>query len=378
MTLVEKFDWSKYYLADIPFLNPPIINVLAADQRVNGRLFCKDVVEEEFTRLVHLITRQPSMVYVSSSSSVLGTGKSALMAAAYWHLRDQGKTAIWVEATGGMTAAPTIGRVIDAMVAQGIFDQLTSSLGHFTYDTIVSRLKSVYPAPSPTLSQALTKILQTPQPDTAKKFANIRRSIQIASAAELFGYVTVLLEASGIIHPNIFLDQFEEFVQSHSGQAQMFRLGSDINDLLRGIGGRVTFVTSLHPEAESTLMSAAGKYVRTLAPISQSTTILVRPISEENAVKLASYYLNKYRVSTQGLPDLFPFSQNVIRYIASMSNGVPRSIITALHNALIEGALRGYAQINEEFIAKEDIHSAVLIDAPNKWRDFVQGSLKAK
>lgn len=369
------YEWSRYDLEDNPFLLRPAINVWALDKRLNGRLFCEEIVSDQMKKLMSLITRELNVVYVNSPLSVLGTGKSAVMAAAHWRLMDKERTVIWVEATGGVSTSPTLGRIVDSMVGQGIFDDMYRVIGEITYDRIRGMLSDFYRNPSPALTQALVKVFRTPPGETAKKFANIRRSILISSAIELFGYLISLMTACGLTRPVIFIDQFEEYVRAHRGSWQLGRLGNDINDLLRAIQNRATLVVSLHPEAEKVLMTAAGSWVRTFAPISVETMVTIEPMTPKDAVKLASFYLSEYRKEGSDKPVIYPFTEDVLKYISLKTNQNPRSFITALHNALVEGALQYYVDIDAKFVSNEDNHSKVLLGASNEWNKFEKGEL---
>src|SRR5437870_6085682 len=144
------FSWQRYNLRDLPFVDVPAINVSAVDPRINGQLFCEEVVQTEFSKLMRLISTRPSVIYLNSAETVLGAGKSALMAAAYWRIKAQHGDAIWAEATGGLSASTTLGRVLDAMVAEGKLDDIAQKMPRIDYQSINDRLIDAYPHPLPT------------------------------------------------------------------------------------------------------------------------------------------------------------------------------------------------------------------------------------
>jgi uncharacterized protein YneF (UPF0154 family) len=364
-----------YDLSDNPFIQTPAISMWAVDKRLNGKLFCEEIVQEQLNKLMRLIRRQTKVVYVNSSVSVLGTGKSALMASAYWKLIDQGQNTIWTEATGGLSSSPTLGRIVDAMVAQGIFETMLNKIGEVTESRIKQMLQPMYNRPSPTSISALVNILNMSPGETAKKFANIRRSILISTSMELFGYLVSLMEACGFSRPIIFIDQFEEFVQAHRGASQMAVLGNDMNDLLRALQNKATLVLSLHPEAENVLMSAAQSYIKTFAPITSETMVTVPPMKPKEGVKLAEVYLSAYRIKGSKRPNLYPFTEDVLEYICWKTRGTPRQFLSALYEAILEGAEQNYQTIDEKFITNPSNHAKVLSDAPLEWNKFHKNKL---
>jgi hypothetical protein len=366
----------EYGLDDNPFLQSPSIYVWAVDKRLNGQLFCEEIVSAQMAKLLSLIKRETKVVYVNSSVSVLGTGKSALMAKAFWKLTDNNVNAIWAEATGGLSSSPTLGRIVDAMVGQGIFDKMLKRIGVVTTDSVKAMLQpTYYRQASPTLISALVKILSIAPEETAKKFANIRRSILISSSVELFGYLISLMLSCGLGRPVIFVDQFEEFVQAHRGASQLSVLGNDVNDLLRALQNKATLVLSLHPEAESVLMSAAGTYIRTFAPITPETMVMVPPMTPEDGVKLARTYLTEFRTEGSNKPELFPFTKEVLEYFCLKTGGNPRQFISALSNAIQAGAEQGCPQINGAFVSNPSNHARILLGAPSEWDKFKEHKL---
>jgi hypothetical protein len=366
----------EYGLDDNPFFQSPSINIWAVDRRLNGQLFCEEIVSAQLAKLMSLIKRESKVVYVNSSVSVLGTGKSALMAKAFWKLTDDNANAIWTEATGGLSSSPTLGRIVDAMVAQGIFDKMLKKIGLVTSERVKAMLQATYyRQASPTLISALVKILSMAPEETAKKFANIRRSILISSSVELFGYLISLMLACGLGRPVIFIDQFEEFVQAHRGASQLAVLGNDVNDLLRALQNKATLVLSLHPEAESVLMSAAGTYIRTFAPITTETMVMIPPMKPKDGVKLTQTYLSEFRTKGSNKPELFPFTREVLEYFCLRTGGNPRQFISVLSNAVQEGAYQGYPLIDGVFISNPSNHARILLGAPNEWDKFKNGKL---
>lgn len=367
-------DLSKYYLKDNPFLTSPIINVLSKDKRINGRLFCKEIESSEFSKLMALIAEEYNMIFVYSPSSVLGTGKSALMAAAYWDLHDRHENPIWAEATGGVATSPTLGRVIDSMLVEGVVDRIKKKIGEFSYTKIFHLLNEQF-RPIPGLVGALAKVLQTTPDETAKKFTNIRRSLLTFSATDVFGYLTALMLAAGLKRPVIFIDQFEEFVRTHHGYAMLDRLGNEINDLLRATQNRTTLVVSLHPEAESILSTAASKYIEELAPLNDQTMVRLRPLEPLASIKLAECYLSEYRIEKSEQPPTYPFNEDVLKYTCLEVHKRPRAFIIALHYALLQGADAGFPEITPDFISNEQIHMKIF-GKPSEWKKYKDGQLK--
>jgi len=369
-----QIDWRNYDLKDNPFVASPIINVLSNDKRINGRLFCQEIVSKEFKKLMALISEEHNMIFVYSPISVLGTGKSAVMAAAYWKLCEEEENPIWAEATGGIATSPTLGRVVDSMLTEGIIDRMKRKIGEISYDRIFDMLSTQF-RPIPGLVGALARILQTSPDETAKKFANIRRSLLTFSATEVFGYLTALMIECGLRRPTIFIDQFEEFVRTHYGYAMLDRLGNEINDLLRATQNRITLVVSLHPEAEKILAAAAGRYIEELAPINDQTMVKLPSFEPDASIKLAEYYLQEYRMERSAKPTLYPFHEDVLRYTCLEVHKRTRAFIIALHYALRQAAHQGYPQIDGRFISSEENHLKIF-GKPSDWKRFKSGEFK--
>ncbi|MCK4477386.1 hypothetical protein KAU88_02520 [Candidatus Bathyarchaeota archaeon] len=371
----RKHDWRRYDLKDNPFTDQAFINIWANDRRLNGRLFCEEIVTKEMGKLMSLIVRKPNLIFVYSPRVVKGTGKSALMAAAYWKLYDAKQNVVWAEATGGYSTSPTLGRIIDSMVAEGVFDNMKEAIGEISYSRIRDMLKASYRIPLPSLVGALVRILEMGPEDTAKKFANIRRSIRVSSATEVFGYVVALMEACKLGRLIVFIDQFEEFVRSHRGYAALDRLGNDINDLFRATLGRASLVVSMHPEAFEIFGKAASEYIPEIVQIGEERTVTLGPFESDDAIRLAAYYLGKYKIEGSEKPELYPFEESVLRYIHLKTQKNPRPFIISLHNALIEGAMEEHVSIDENFIKDTTNHQRVLIGAENEWQEFKDGKL---
>lgn len=367
------FDWSKYRLKDRPFVVTPKIQIDAKDKRTNGKLFCKDVMKEEHERLLDLATSRTNVIYVSSDESVLGVGKSALMAYAYWKLKQRKEDVIWIEATGGISMSPTLGRIVDAMILEGHISKIKRAIDVTKSEAIKVALKNSIISPSPTLIRALKKILSMPDEDIAYKYANIRRSILIYSTTEVFRYLLALFEAVGVGYFYFFIDQFEEYIMAHSGKSGLRKLGDEVNDLLRNCAERACLVLSVHPNAETVLDSAAGSFITTFAPLKNSL-IVVHRLTPEECKRITQYYLDEFREDSKGDP--FPFEESVIRYLSYKASYNVRDLIKLLRNALIEGAKKGFPPIDNKFISNERNHFRVLGNVENEWKDFVNGKIK--
>ena len=204
-----------YGLRDNPFVSSPIIRIDSTDKRLNGRLYCKELAVPQLKKFNRLASFEKPAMYVNSEREVLGTGKSAFMASAYWDMVDSKSdyNAVWVEATGNTTINSILGKVVDTLVVRKYISHIKESIDVSSSAELRKVLSQSTSSPSGAVIDALRKILELPDEQIAWKYSNIRRSIPMYSLTEIFGAILKLLFAIETKkHFFFFVDQFEEYV----------------------------------------------------------------------------------------------------------------------------------------------------------------------
>lgn len=356
-------DWSRYYLRDIPFVELPTVNPTSSDLRINGRIFSREGFEAQYQGLLGLIQREKGLCYVRAESDVLGTGKSALLAAVYWDLKDDKKkrdryTPVWADVETPGSISQLLGRVLDAMVTENVIDSIKSELKDLTPSSISSLLSKRIRQPSPSAVLAVSRILQMPTDELSMKYVNIRRSISMVSAVEVFQYI---LTAYGRTEEKrrvvVFINQFEEYVRTQRGIAGLRRLGEDMNDLIRSVQncGNITFVLTLYPSSEA-MLQTVGPIIETFGTI-RANSVTTGELDTPSFLAIAKAYLDKFRTENapRGIGPLHPFDEDVVTFFANECNGIPRNFIRYLHNALVEAALAGHGTVTLDFVKSPEI-----------------------
>jgi len=346
-------EWEKYYLKDNPFLATPIITVDKRDKRLNGRFFCEDVVGNTLQRILKQLDRNPNMIFVASDRIPRGTGKSALMAAAYWRLADQNRDAVWLNVTAGVSTASLVGRIFDSMVAHGYMKKLRKEIKTPTEDRVSNLLSRIYTTIPLGYIAAIKRILEQPDDQVASALSRTRLRIPLYSPIEVFEKLLDIFKTIKIDRFYFFIDQFEEYVVTTSPD----RLSSELNDLIRACNEKATIIVTMHPDAEKIYSSAASGDLETLAPIDDRTRFYLPRFGKRESMILTEFYLSGFRTDNAKAPTvLYPFVEEAIKYMAEKTGWLIRDFMVALRNALIQGAQSGYTIIDKKFIMQDTIH----------------------
>lgn len=355
-------DWTTYYLKDIPFVEYPSISVGSRDDRINGKIFSLPGMESAYQKLLSLIKRERGVCYVRSDSEVLGTGKSALMAAIYWHCKTdkdlmQRFRPIWVDVKDFRNITQLLGKVLDTLVFEQITDLIKAKMKDLSRSAIDRFLSSEKPQRSPSVIFALSRILSVQREELPWKYVNIKRSISTVSAVEIFEYMLTLFRKVDSSRVLIFIDQFEEYVKHQRGAARIRQLGEDINDILRTIQEcqNLSFILTMHPATQREFEKSAGPLIDTFGSIMENSTT-VNPLESHHLVEMAKTYIRHFRIpaAPKAIGPIFPFEEEALRYIADRSGGIPRIFLRLLHNTMIEAALAKQDRITLKFIKRPE------------------------
>jgi hypothetical protein len=351
-------DWTKYYLKDIPFVEFASIKPDSKDDRINGKIFSILGMESEYRKLLDLIKRERGICYVRSDLEVLGTGKSALMAAVYWHCKNDAvlKKSIlpaWVNVQDFRSITQLMGKVLDTLVFEQVTDLIKARIEDLSPATIDNFLSSEKPQRSPSVIFALSKILSMPKEELPWKYVNIRRSISTVSAVEIFEYLMVLFRKVDPRRVLIFIDQFEEYVKYQRGAARLEQLGNDVNDIIRAISEcrNLSFVLTLHPTTQREFEKSAGPLIESFGTIMENAAT-VSQLKPDHLIEMAKLYIKHFRMpnAPKDIGPVYPFENSALEYIAQKSGGIPRIFIRFLHNAMIEAAIANQDRITLQFI----------------------------
>lgn len=350
-------EWSKYYLKDKPFKEASHLAPEFIDDRLNGKIFSKFGMEKAYEGLLELINLRGNTCYIRSDDVSRGTGKSALMAAVYWHIRQSKEMSerfvpVWVSLRDFRTINQLMGRVVDTMVFAGLTDSIKQKIGKINYNNIYNFIKTKKPQCIPSEVSALDRILSLPNEMLAWKYVNIRRSYPTVGHVELFTDLMIMFSIADKRRVLIFIDQFEEYVEYQRG-AKLDQLAQDMKDLHRSMAesGNLTFVFTMHPETQGRFEDVAKVIIKSYGEIADNAVTLSK-LEPKHLVKIAEAYLSHYRTSDfqKKISDAFPFSDSVLEYVTKNSANNPRTMILIMSKLLEFARYHNLKEIDLKFV----------------------------
>lgn len=366
-------NWDRYDLTEMPFLGIPAINIDSDDPRANGQFFLQEIAETEFNSLRKMIaTDLFPAVFLRSPATVLGNGKSAVLASVYWNLDKQHRNVIWATATDNPLIRDLLTRILDSFVSREKIKKIREGLGRIEVGNMQKVLSAYGRRPPQSTLSALVDLLNAPDEQVAKTYAYIRRKVPSQNHADLFGALLHLAYAVKESRFYIFIDQFEEFIRAHRTTSLQLKLAGELNDLMRSIGEDTTLVASLHPEAQDILRESAPE-VETFLKV-QESSVELSPMDEEKSCKLIAFYLKAYRAKGFRGDVLAPFSDHIVKYAAHRTSMNVRDLMLALRSGLIHGVLNGYPPLDGRFVKK--YHNQMFGGLEDKFDDYVQGKFR--
>lgn len=348
-----------YGLVDMPFIDISTLDPYSNDDRENGTIFVDSSSKEKMKKILSRIDFRELVTYVGSSGPTKGAGKSALMAAVYWELIRKKKPAIWTSALGEYTSGATVSRIFDAALSGGFVQELVKALGgQVTREKLYEMIAQSRKNPSRAIIDGLYKVMIQTEWEMPAKLANIKRSIITYGPTEVFGYFLAIVQHLGMQQLIIFVDQFEDYIQAHFGQAALQRLSDDWRSLLEVFRNKASLVVTTHPEAEQKIKGLTNYR---LAPITNDSRIIVEPLGQKQGVELAKAYLGKYRLETFNGDSLEPFDTRVVEFLTENTLGNPRALIGALRTAIRLAAEKDVRKINLSFVESPETRGAMLL-----------------
>jgi len=401
-----------YFLKGNPFPPMAVIDPLNPDIRYNGTIFNKEVFEEEVANLRQKIEAKVNLIYVTGGGWDRGVGKSALVVQEWRRLKSQPDvTSVYVKVEPKSTPDNLCDDVVLKWHTDGfLWETLKRTLLNYVEEVPSPKIMSsdvrafisTFPKMTDEISFGLFSFLYKPAVVVSDLTQWICRASPIAKDAavrtflnayltkpssfpvqwlkfshgkgldkiDCFRTLTEIMRIAGYKYHYFFFDQFEETVEPLRG-ASLSLFSTRMSSLLKACIGQAAIIVTLHPRAEQSLQQPEGMHVRSLADLDKRHKIDVSTMSPDEGVKLCLSYISPFR---HGKPEslLYPFEEDVIRYLTFLTNGIPRDVLEDLNKAVEVGISSDYAKITLDFVKEhhEDITGKVFI--PEKLQEFMQ------
>jgi hypothetical protein len=393
-----------YFLKGNPFPQMAIIDPYSADIRINGTIFNKEVFQEEITDLRRKIESRINLIYITGGGWERGVGKSALMVQEWKRLTSKpGITSMYIRVRSKSGPADFCDDIVQKWHEEGfLWEALKKLLLKYTDESAspkvnssdVKAFASTYPKLTDDVQFGLFSFLYKVEVviSDMTKWICSQSSLAKEKVVQAFlgTYLTKpssfpnewlkttrgkgvdkieclrtmmeLMRLSGFLYHYFFLDQFEETIEPLRG-ASLSTFSTGMSSLLRACTGQATIVVTLHPVAEQALGQPEGKHVISLASLDRRHKIDVNTMSPPEGVELCLGYMSLFRKSKPDSP-LFPFDEDVVKYLTYLTNGVSRLFLECMNRALEVGVFNEYALITLDFLQQhhEEITGKVFIE----------------
>ncbi len=384
-------DYQSFHLSENPFPEVATLDPSSPDAKVNGEIFCEEIVGDEMRNITEKMNRRVNVIYVAGLEFDKGVGKSALVAHQWRPF-----------AKDGLITTPYV-RCKSKNKPDDFCDLIVREWGKLgTLWNAFGRLLEQYSSenPSPSLTREaielmlktfqrppeilpLTRFLHITKPHSLAKSMSdwmSRKELRIdGKFGEFFaeqnlthpeaffdGYlklksagvdridwyksVLYVLRLCGYQYHYIFLDQFEDSVMpiSTTGMAS-FCLG--MRRIIEASQGLATILVTLHPDSETKLdLPGAGDLVK-IAPVDDIHRVDVGVLEQagDDAIALAKSYFDRYRTQHTAEPT-YPLAEDVIRYICFLEGGNVRRTLQKLHVVLRHAAEQDIHSLTMEYV----------------------------
>ncbi len=384
-------DYQGFYLRENPFPEVATLDPGSPDPKVNGEIFCEEIVGDEMRDITEKMNRRVNVIYVAGLEFDKGVGKSALIAHQWRPFAKDGIiTTPYIRCKSRNKPDDFCDLVVREWAKQGT---LWKAFGR-----LLERYASENPSPSLT-SEAIQLMLKTFQrpPETLplSRFLHITKPLSLSRSlgewmnlkeprvdgklGEFFsernlthpeaffdGYVKFkfpgvdridlyksilhVLRLGGYQYHYLFLDQFEDSVMpvSPAGIAG-FCLG--MRRIIEASQGLATILVTLHPDSETKLDLPAGGDLVKIAPVDDIHRVDVGVLEQagDDAIALAKSYFGRYRTQHAAEPT-YPLAADVIRYICFLEGGNVRRTLQKLHAVLRHAAEQNVHPLTMEYV----------------------------
>jgi len=353
-----ELDWSRYNLSDLPIPGKlPRIDVKSPDIRINGSLIYEPVVKNLLEKLSGFVAQDTSPIFLNSQDMVLGTGKSAVLAAEYWRLIHEKQTCFWVEVTGIVQMKRILLKVAYEMMLSGAIDNIKKrlvSLGGIRDG--LSRVPEARLFERP-LTRWMVDVLSSPTENFPLALADVTRKTRAFSVTDAFVFTLELYQSLVSKRIFIFLDQLEIYVRTNSAR----QIAVEMNELQRGISDKATLLATMHTDALVKLREQCGPDVQTFL---ESAPVLQLPrYSAQDLSEIGLFLLSKFRKG-EGRPKYYPFTEDSLMYVARRSASNVRRFLLRMRSALMLGAISDYPTLDRKFLTSDTAKSRVFVETP--------------
>jgi hypothetical protein len=401
-----------YFLKENPFPPMAVIDPLNRDIRYNGTIFNKEVFEEEVANFRKKIEAKVNLIYVTGGGWERGVGKSALIVQEWRRLKSQPDvTSVYIKVEPKSTPDDLCDDVVLKWHADGflwetlkkvllkyseeapspkvmssdvraflstfpeITDEISFGLFSFLYKpaVVVSDMTQWICGTSPIAKEGAVRVFLNAYLTKPSSFRDEWLKFSRSKGLDKIGCFRTLMELmriAGYKYHYFFFDQFEETVEPLRG-ASLSLFSTRMSSLLKACIGQAAIIVTLHPSAELTLSQPEGMHVRSLAGLDNRHKIDVSTMSPDEGVKLCLSYFSPFRHGKPESP-LYPFEEDVVRYLTFLTNGIPRFALEDFNKAIEVGIASDYAKITLDFVKEhhEDITGKVFIT--EKLHEFMQ------
>jgi len=208
------------------------------------------------------------------------------------------------------------------------------------------------------------KTLGSPDRRLLDHFANadwrsLRAFLQDENAKngfDLLSSVLIIAKAAGVKRMLLFIDQVEDFASSdtpkkrRSLEVERFR---DIAVETQPFGQMASYVLTMHPAAARSVEEywslARLPKIDHLLKQNERITVILRPLKRaEDAEKLLSVYMSRFRQKGSAFDGLHPFDRGALNVLMDVSGGRPGHMLKLAHDLIEEGARNGWTKIGEK------------------------------
>ncbi|SRR6266702_782147 len=384
-------DYHQFDLRDNPFPEVATLDPSSPDPRINGEIFCEQIVGEEMQAVTEKMRRRVNVIYVAGLEFDKGVGKSALVAHSWRSFSKEGVvTAPYVRCKSKNRPGDLSDLLVREWTKQGILWN--------TFGQLLLRYASEHPSPNLTRQaiEVMLKVFQKP-PETLPftRFLHLTRPAALAKPLgdwinkqepridakfgqffaeqslthpdtfydeylrfklpahdriDFYRNMLFVLKMGGYQYHYLFLDQFEDAVMpvSTAGMAD-FCLG--MRRIIEANQGIATVVVTLHPDSETKLDLPGAADLVKIAPVDDIHRVDVGVLesASNDAIVLARSYFDKYRVKVDVKPTS-PLAEDVIRYACFLEDGNIRRTLQKLHTILRCAAEHGIQPMTMDYV----------------------------
>jgi hypothetical protein len=182
------------------------------------------------------------------------------------------------------------------------------------------------------------------------------KDVQAKNGFDLLSSALIIAKAGGVKRVLLFVDQVEDFASSdtpkkrRSLEVERFR---DIAVETQPFGQMASYVLTMHPAAARSVEEywslARLPRIDHLLKQNERMTVILRPLKRpDEAEKLLSVYMSRFRRKNSAFDGLHPFDPGALSVLMDVSGGRPGRMLELAHSLIEEGARSGWTKIGEK------------------------------